>query len=140
MSARTFDKLTALDNMCVRVVDGNVEAEGLKQDVLIAHQLLGLQRARMKERIKLWLDPFDMSNFGFCMISVSPLSGTVQIWNPAGGYLCAGRYMTPATANIKIEQTDYIDSLTTHIDLYYNGQQGKGWRQDVFAEYLKDKP
>ena len=39
--------------MCVRVVDGNVEAEGLKQDVLIAHQLLGLQRARMKERIKL---------------------------------------------------------------------------------------
>ena len=53
MSARTFDKLTALDNMCVRVVDGNVEAEGLKQDVLIAHQLLSLQRARMKERIKL---------------------------------------------------------------------------------------
>lgn len=86
------------------------------------------------------LDQFDMSNFGFCLISVSPLSGTVQIWNPAGGYLCAGRYMTPATANIKIEQTDYIDSLTTHIDLYYNGQQGKGWRQDVFEEYLKDKP
>ena len=53
MSARTFDKLTALDNVSVRVVDGNVEAEGLKQDVLIAHQLLGLQRARMKERIKL---------------------------------------------------------------------------------------
>ena len=48
--------------------------------------------------------------------------------------------MTPATANIRIEQTDYIDSLTTHIDLYYNGQQGKGWRQDVFEEYLKDKP
>ena len=43
MSARTFDKLTAFDNMGVRMVDGNVEAEGLEQDVLIAHQLLGLQ-------------------------------------------------------------------------------------------------
>ena len=29
MSARTFDKLTALDNMGVRVIDGNVEAKGL---------------------------------------------------------------------------------------------------------------
>ena len=43
MSARTFDKLTAFDNMGVRMVDGNVEAKGLEQDVLIAHQLLGLQ-------------------------------------------------------------------------------------------------
>ena len=42
-SARTFDQLTALDHMGVRVVDGNVKAKGLEQDVLVAHQLLGLQ-------------------------------------------------------------------------------------------------
>lgn len=56
-----------------------------------------------------------MSNFGFYE-SVSPLSGTVQILNPAGGYLCAGRYMTPATVNIKIESAAFADILTTHIE------------------------
>jgi hypothetical protein len=39
--------------MCVRVVDGNVEAEGLKQDVLIAHQLLGLCQVLFRFGIQL---------------------------------------------------------------------------------------
>ena len=42
-SARTFDQLTALDHMGVRVVDGNIKAKGLEQNILVAHQLLGLQ-------------------------------------------------------------------------------------------------
>ena len=66
MSARTFDKLTAFDNMGVRMVDGNVEAEGLEQDVLIAHQLLGLQCVMMKER-------FSFNSPYFQQISVSNL-------------------------------------------------------------------
>ena len=34
--------------MGVRVVDGNIKAKGLEQDVLVAHQLLGLQASEVE--------------------------------------------------------------------------------------------
>lgn len=37
-----FDQLTTSDDVSVRVVDGNVEAQRLQQDVLVRHQLLSL--------------------------------------------------------------------------------------------------
>jgi len=50
---RCFDQLTALDHMGVRVVDGNIKAKGLEQDVLVAHQLLGLCQVLFRFGIQL---------------------------------------------------------------------------------------
>jgi len=38
----TFDHMAALDDVRVRMVDGHVKAQGLQQDVFVAHKLLGL--------------------------------------------------------------------------------------------------
>jgi hypothetical protein len=38
----TFDHLTALDHMRVGMVNGHIEAQRLKQNILVADQFLGL--------------------------------------------------------------------------------------------------
>jgi len=47
-----FDELAASDHVGVRVVDGDVEAERLEQDVLVEHQLLGFLLVRVGPDVK----------------------------------------------------------------------------------------
>lgn len=37
----TFDQMTCLDNMCVRVIDSHIKAQRLQQNILIEDEILG---------------------------------------------------------------------------------------------------
>ena len=50
--SHTFDQLTAFDHVGVRVVNRYIETQGLQQDILIADQLLGLNRESGRKRCR----------------------------------------------------------------------------------------